>query len=277
MTLKLFMDQIPTQFYDRVLVGGSYPQDSVTLRDDATNNKALWAYRGSNYRVVWREKGDGSTALTCDVYDIDNGVAVGYRVMRNTTVPDSADGWSFQTITAASDTLLLGQTRFFYLCGCRFQFRPGSAGGALAQLPAVGDTWLIYSKVLTPAPAYGAFDVFFHPSRFSTQETTLNVKAVPNPYLVRNEWERHHDFRKLKFINLPDHCTIYIYNLAGDLIKTLTHDATKPNVGGLPNQYGGDEDWDLLNSSRQKPAPGVYIFYVDSPEGKQTGKFALIY
>ena len=277
MTLKLFMDQIPTQFYDRVLVGGSYPQDSVALRDDATNNKALWAYRGSNYRVVWREKGGGSTALTCDVYDIDNGVTVGYRAMRNTTVPDSADGWSFQTITAASDTLLLGQTRFFYLCGCRFQFRPGAAGGALAQLPAAGDTWLVYSKALTPAPAYGAFDVFFHPMSFTDTTEKLNVKAVPNPYLVRNEWERHHDFRKLKFINLPNHCTIYIYNLAGDLIKTLTHDATKPNIGGLPNQYGGDEDWDLLNTSRQKPAPGVYVFYVDSPEGKQTGKFALIY
>jgi hypothetical protein len=27
----------------------------------------------------------------------------------------------------------------------------------------------------------------------------LDVKVVPNPYLVRNEWERHPDFRKLKF------------------------------------------------------------------------------
>jgi hypothetical protein len=60
-------------------------------------------------------------------------------------------------------------------------------------------------------------------------------------------------------------------------VKTLQHDKTSPNVGGMPNQYGGDEDWDLLNESRQKPAPGVYIFHVESAQGSQTGKFVLIY
>jgi hypothetical protein len=105
----------------------------------------------------------------------------------------------------------------------------------------------------------------------------LDVKVVPNPYRVRNEWERHPDFRKLKFINLPNHCFIYIYNLAGDLVKTIEHNETRPDVGSLPNQFGGDEDWDLLNESRQKPAPGVYLFRVQSDQGSQTGKFVLIY
>jgi hypothetical protein len=287
-TLSVDMARIPTQFFDRVIVSGRYPQDSVQLRDDGASSKAVWAYRGSDYRVVWRQKGGGSTAMTCDVYDTDNEVAVPFTNMPSVAPHESlvprASGWSFQTAAAGADTLLDGQTRFFYICGCRFQFRPMSrpivavdtaTGDTL--LPAPGDTWIVYNRDLQPVPAYAEFEVTFSPMAFTDTARTLNVKVVPNPYLVSNEWERHHDFRRLKFINLPDHCRIYIYNLAGDLVRTLNHDATSPGIGGLPNQYGGDEDWDLLNEGRQKPAPGVYIFHVESAEGSQTGKFALIF
>jgi hypothetical protein len=276
MTMKLKLDQIPTQFYDRFqVVSGAYPAESLTLHEDASNNKTLWAYRGSDYRIVWREKYGGGP-VTCDVYDVQNNLLVPHRFMRPLHDPDSADGWTFQEAAVASDTLVLNQTRFFYICGCRFQFRPG-ASPPITQLPAAGDTWVVYSKVLSPAPIYAAWDVKFAPMAFATARETLHVKVVPNPYLVRNEWERHPDFRKLKFINLPNHCTIYIYNLAGDLVKTLKHTETKPEIGSLPNQYGGDEDWNLLNEGRQKPAPGVYIFHVESDQGSQTGKFVLIY
>jgi hypothetical protein len=275
-TMTLKMDQIPTQFFDKFkVVTGSYPQDSLTARDDAGNNKSLWAYRGSDFRIVWKTRESG--ALTCEVYDIQNGLVVPYRFMRPLRDADSADGWCFQDLATASDTLVMGQQRYFSLCGCRFQFRPGTVGLPISQLPAPGDTWLVYAKVLSPAPVYAAYEVEFAPSEFATGEEKLDVKVVPNPYLVRNEWERHPDFRKLKFINLPSHCTIYIYNLAGDMVKVLEHTETKPASGSLPNQYGGDEDWDLLNESRQKPAPGVYIFHVQSDQGSQTGKFVLIY
>jgi hypothetical protein len=275
MTMTLKMDQIPSQFYDRFeVLSGAYPQESLTAHDDAGNNSTLWAYRGSDYRVVWADKGG---ALTAEVYDLSNNLPVDFRYVKTIREADSADGWCFQTLTDGADTLALGQTRFFYISGCRFQFRPGAVGAAIAELPAAGDTWVIYSKVLTPAPIYASYEVKFTAMEYEAKMDKLNVKAVPNPYLVRNEWERHPDFRKLKFINLPNRCTIYIYNLAGDLVKVLEHSETKPEAGGLPNQYGGDEDWDLLNESRQKPAPGVYIFYVQSEQGTQTGKFVLIY
>ncbi len=108
--------------------------------------------------------------------------------------------------------------------------------------------------------------------------TPLNVKVVPNPYLVRNEWERHRDFRKIKFINLPRQCKIYIYNLAGDLVRMISHTDTRADIGSVPGQFGGDEDWDLLNSAKQRVAPGIYLFYVESEDGRsQVGKFVLIY
>ena len=274
MAMKLKFDQVPAQFFDRVRIvanAGAYPQESLALRDDGSNNRALWAYRGSNYRIVWKTKGGTRTA---EVYDIENGMAVPFRYLKRMTEGDSADGWCLQTLTDGADSIVVGQTRFFYVCGCRFAFR---SAGAIQTLPADGDTWLVDTKVLAPAPVYAAWDVGFTPMAYEATMKKLNVKVVPNPYLIRDEWERHPDFRKLKFINLPNHCTIYIYNLAGDLVKTLVHNETKPEVGSLPNQYGGDEDWDLLNEGRQKPAPGVYIFHVESQQGAQTGKFVLIY
>ncbi|MGQ9708715.1 MAG: hypothetical protein ACUVUR_07590, partial [bacterium] len=273
-TVKLQMDSIPYQFFDRVRVIGSYPQDSIAFLDDGTNNRAHWAYRGSHYRVIWEAKGSSRTA---QVYDLDNNLEVPYRYMRFRRDPDSADGWCFQTVNSAADTLAIGQTLYFALCGCQLQFRPRS-GNPILELPGIGDTWFIYTKALSPAPYFARYRIEFTPARIVAGEEQLNVKVVPNPYLVRNEWERHRDFRKLKFINLPAHCNIYIYNLAGDLVKLIRHDETKLLVGGVPGQFGGDEDWDLLNEAHQKPAPGTYIFHIQADDGRaQTGKFVLIY
>jgi hypothetical protein len=273
-TVKLKMDSIPYQFFDRVSVIGSYPVDSIAFLDDGTNNRAHWAYRGSHYRVVWEEKGSSRTAR---VYDIDNNLEVPYRFMRFRRDVDSADGWCFQTANSASDTLAIGQTLYMSICGAQLMFRPRS-GSPVLQLPEPGDTWVVYTKPLSPAPYAARFRISFTPAFTSEQDEKLRVKVVPNPYLVRNEWERHRDFRKLKFINLPSRCKIYIYNLAGDLVKVLTHYDTRPEIGGVPGRFGGDEDWDLLNEAHQKPAPGVYIFYVEAEDGRtQTGKFVLIY
>ncbi|MFO7676144.1 MAG: hypothetical protein R6X12_07520 [bacterium] len=275
-TLKLELGSIPRQFYREVrVVSGEYPEDSLAVAELA-NNPALWAYRGANYRLVWREHATGRP--TVEVYDLDNEQTVRFRAYPLVGgSPDSADGWCFRTVRDATDTLGIEATRYLYVCGSQFQFKPG--GGPVELAPAAGDTWLLYSRNLAPAPWFSAFQVDYRAERFlaGADSVALDVKVVPNPYVVRNEWERHPDFRKVKFINLPDRCVIRIYNLAGDLVKTIHHDDTRPDVGGLPNQYGGDEDWDILNETKQRPAPGLYVFHVESDIGSQVGKFALIY
>ncbi len=278
MAFTLQMDSVPLQFFQKISLvknAAGYPAESLAF-PVPTQNRALWAYRGSTYRIAWKTHPSGR--LTCEVYDLENQLPVPYRYFSpRAATPDSADGWCFRDIRDAADTFSVGKTWFMYLCGSTFQFNPT---GAAAFSPADGDTWLVYSRPLAPAPVFSAFNVRFTAARFASSSDTgkLNVKVVPNPYLVRNEWERHKDFRKLKFINLPSKCTIRIYNLAGDLVRTLTHDETNPRAGGLPNQYGGDEDWDLLNENSQKPAPGLYLFHVDAGElGTQVGKFVIVY
>jgi hypothetical protein len=275
--MKFRMDQISLQPFERVVVrSGNYPQDSLSIPTLA-NNYALWAYRGSDFRIVWKKKRpeDPQSPLTAEVYDLTLNQFVPYRRMRSLILDqDSADGWSF---SLGTDTLRLNFTIYMTICGGMFNFNKGAP---IRFLPQVEDTWYLYSRRLTCAPSYSEFLIISEPLRIYTdsQVSKYQVKVVPNPYLVRNEWERHPDYRKIKFINLPDKCTIRIFNFAGDLIKTIEHDATKiTSSGTVPLGSGGDEDWDLLTESGQKPAPGVYLFHVESSIGNQVGKFVIIY
>ena len=94
-----------------------------------------------------------------------------------------------------------------------------------------------------------------------------DIKVVPNPYIVRNNWEASGDYSRIAFTHLPDKCTIRIYTLSGDLLRTLEHTSTA---------LDGNENWDLLTKNNQKIASGVYIFHVESPYGEKIGKFAVV-
>ncbi|MDZ7762881.1 MAG: hypothetical protein U5K00_00430 [Melioribacteraceae bacterium] len=68
----------------------------------------------------------------------------------------------------------------------------------------------------------------------SKQTSEMNkIRVVPNPYLVSSIFEpelgelRLEPLRQIQFINLPSKCTIYIFTVAGDRVKTLYHNFTK--------------------------------------------------
>jgi hypothetical protein len=73
---------------------------------------------------------------------------------------------------------------------------------------------------------------------------------------------------------LPNRCTIRIFNLNGELVRTLLH--TDTSEDGVTNNLGGDEWWDVLSENRQLVASGVYIFHISSDVGEQVGKFVII-
>jgi hypothetical protein len=70
------------------------------------------------------------------------------------------------------------------------------------------------------------------------------------------------------FENLPSRCTIRIYSLSGDPVRTLEHDS------GIAN---GREYWNLLNRDGFSVSYGLYIAHIDAPGvGEKIIKFALI-
>ncbi len=94
-----------------------------------------------------------------------------------------------------------------------------------------------------------------------------NIKVVPNPYFARYSpmVETAEGESVIRFINLPDECTIRIYTLAGDLVETIRHQNTR-----------GEAEWNLLSLNRQQVASGIYLYHVESPYGERLGRFAVI-
>lgn len=148
-------------------------------------------------------------------------------------------------------------------------------GGQAPVLPQDGDVLRIQIK--TP---FRSGDVY----RFTTRAAKIDrqlaktdldkIAVVPNPYVVAARWEPRRLLatgrgeRRIFFIHLPQRCTIRIFTISGDHVKTLEHNS---------DMLDGAESWDLTTKDGLDIAPGVYIFHVDAPDiGEKIGRFALI-
>lgn len=104
------------------------------------------------------------------------------------------------------------------------------------------------------------------------QNSELNkIRVVPNPYVASSLFEpelgelRREPLRQIQFINLPSECTIYIFSVNADLVKTLKH-----------NSQSGTQIWDLRTESGREVAPGVYIYVVKTAQTQYMERFAII-
>lgn len=92
------------------------------------------------------------------------------------------------------------------------------------------------------------------------------IRVIPNPYFAKSTYEMDQFHHVVKFSNLPRQCTIRIFNLAGDLIKTI--EKTDPSTSIV--------EWDLMNEKEIPVASGFYIYHVDAPGiGSVYGKMAI--
>ena len=98
-------------------------------------------------------------------------------------------------------------------------------------------------------------------------KTMDNIKTVPNPYYNYSVYEADQFGRIVRFINLPGGVTttIRIFNIAGDHVRTLIHEAGEDSW----------EDWDLKTENGLYVASGIYIYSAESEIGEKIGKMAL--
>ncbi len=105
------------------------------------------------------------------------------------------------------------------------------------------------------------------------------VRVVPNPFNVKgNTYKRDaahnttgfnfdgdlRDQNTVLFINLPEYCTIRIYNSVGDLVKTLEHTS-----GSADERW-----WPIITDDNQIPASGVYFYTIEVTKGPLAGQVA---
>ncbi len=117
-------------------------------------------------------------------------------------------------------------------------------------------------------PAVGSNTVEVVPHASVSKASLAKVRAVPNPYIVASGWEIGKE-KQIQFTHLPATATIKIYNLSGELIRTIHHESSTALAESIAS-------WDLLNDNQQLVAAGLYFFYVDSPIGTAQGKFVVV-
>jgi hypothetical protein len=109
--------------------------------------------------------------------------------------------------------------------------------------------------------------------RVDARPTPAGVWVVPNPFRASADWDlppTQSDplTRHLDFLGLPaGRCTIRVWTIAGDLVAEIPHD----DPGG-----GGQASWNLVSRNGQEVASGIYVFTVDSPLGRSSGRFVVV-
>ncbi len=93
----------------------------------------------------------------------------------------------------------------------------------------------------------------------------MDVQVFPNPFRERS-FPTPEDANSIVFNKLPPRATIRIYTASGELIRTLEHD----------NPDSGQEVWDQLSEARQRTAPGIYFWTVQSDVGTAQGTLVII-
>jgi hypothetical protein len=124
---------------------------------------------------------------------------------------------------------------------------------------------------------YDGADNFWNPLyTFSTknvatltqQDTVLTsvldvINVVPNPYYAFSQYETSKLDNRVKITNLPEVCTVSIFNLQGNLVRQFSKADPLTSL-----------DWDLKNEKNVPIAGGVYIIHVDVPGiGEKTLKW----
>lgn len=162
--------------------------------------------------------------------------------------------------------------------------------GGVSGLPFPDSSFAIYTS--------GNNNTNFADARLYDVKAVLDqVQVVPNPYIVTHDGQSSTDNAKLYFTRLPPRCTIEIYSISGDLIKTIEHNGYSSTSIPDPNNIGGNittydytrlgdrysqEEWNLLTEGRQRVGSQVLIARIIARDehlaaiGETTTKFAVV-
>lgn len=121
-----------------------------------------------------------------------------------------------------------------------------------------------------------AYTYYAQAAQRAPSNNMSTIKVVPNPFRQRSGLLDPGENNRISFVNVPAKCTIRIYTLAGDRVKTIEHDGLGETVWGE-----GEYNTYMLTDFSDNVAPGLYIYHVESHvaghEGEtHIGKFMII-
>ncbi|MDZ7764153.1 MAG: hypothetical protein U5K00_06955 [Melioribacteraceae bacterium] len=250
------------------LVGNSNLTINVSPDASAPARNVKWP---SNYEIKFYEDQQATTPFF--------NIPVNFLVT-NTTTGEVVDAEVFDN-DASKDLSLGDEIVIIEYVDTQFRltwrvtyYQPGGIGFQ-PQHPVPGDVFQIVTS--KPFSSGDYFEFVTKASKVDNEEAKTDldkISVVPNPYIGAASWERRNlnqtgrGERRIDFINLPADCTIRIYTVAGQLVKSLYKD-NSPTDGTL--------SWNLVTEDGMDASYGLYIYHVDAPGiGTHIGRFAII-
>lgn len=221
-------------------------------------------YSANKFQLVFRAAGDN---YTVEVTDLDNNIPVEFS--------SAIGGYTWGFIRINPNIFPLEET--IPAAGVPKLSLPGiEISGFTKDDLSDGLTWIV-NATGDRSPAKGDVYTLTFPdvANYAQTGSLDNIRVVPDPYIVRNEWEGGYEFQRLSFTNLPNRCTIRIFTISGELVKTIEHNSDGGN-SAIENSQGGAAYWDLITNSERQIASGVYIYHIESEVGEKVGRFAVI-
>ena len=138
--------------------------------------------------------------------------------------------------------------------------------GLLTQ-PAIGTVVrFTTAKVIQVVDTFTFSTADFLATRTTNEADLDRIVAVPNPFYLLSGYDPNPGSKQMRFHHLPATCKISIFNIAGDLVRTITKDDPTTAI-----TY-----WDMLTDRGLPVASGIYIYVVDAPGfGTKIGKVAV--
>ena len=98
-----------------------------------------------------------------------------------------------------------------------------------------------------------------------TRERLSEIQVFPNPYFGSQMDEQGLRERFVTFTHLPESCTIRVFSISGNLVKTIVHsDGT------------AFEKWDLSNTDGLTVASALYVVHIQTRYGTRILKLCII-
>jgi hypothetical protein len=97
-------------------------------------------------------------------------------------------------------------------------------------------------------------------------ENLDEVLVVPNPFVIGEGFSLPGEDDNIQFVNIPNPCTIRIYTVRGDLVKTIN----------VESGQGAIAEWDQVTDFGQFVVSGIYIYHIESDFGTKIGKLAIV-
>ncbi len=209
------------------------------------------------------------------IYDQQTGEEIPFGFVDASTTPDVPSGFFsakdriffFETLPDSSTVLTYSLLNNAVEDTSFINYHGGllGAGDTLNLLPDFAFTGNVRYRFRTIGPNI---------DKELAKESLNKITVVPNPYVVTAAWEIKNPYtsgrgpRSIKFMNLPQNCTIRIYSVDGSLIRKIEHHSTLTD---------GIEEWDLLSKDQMEIAYGVYVYHISAPGiGEKVGRILII-